>query len=787
MSLLHLKLMRDVVALRGQVFTIALLVAAGLAVFVSSLSTYDSLLDARSDYYQRGRFPQVFATVKRAPLTLVPRIAEIPGVAAVQPRIVHDVIIDLPDADVPVSARMVSLANGGEEQLSSLYLRSGVAPQPGETRFVAVNEAFAEATGIGAGRELRILLNGRVQTFGISGVALSPEFVYAVKSGMLIPDDRHFAVIWMGRRAAEAAFAMEGGFNDVVLSLAPGADENEVIAALDRLLDPYGGTGAVGRRDQSSHRFLEDELRQQKVMATTIPLVFFAVAAFLLNVVLGRLVAVQREQIAALKALGFPTAPIALHYLLFAGLLVALGSALGLLAGYGFGRSMIYSYQGFFRFPRLVFTMEWRVAALGVVLSMAAAASGTLAAVRSVVTLAPAVAMRGAVPLRFRRSLLERWLPTTRIAPSHMMVLRNLFGRPLRAAATTVGIALAVPMVVLGLFWRDAIDYMTMVQFGLVERGNTMLSFTQAVDDRVIGNLAREPGVLAVEGQRDVPARLRAGPRSYLTAVIGISPEAELRRPRNVALQPINITPEGLTLARPLAERLAVRVGDLVTVETLEGRRRRRDVEVAALTEEMIGMNAYMDITALDHLTGEERTVSAASLMVEQGAVAAFGRRLKTLPVVAAVAMKSATIASFLDKIAGIVLVSAAILTGFAVIIAFGVVYNGVRVGLQERAWQLASLRVLGFTRAEVSRLLFSETLVEVAIGLPLGLWLSGVIVRLIARLHSGETFQIPPVIGSQTLAIAAIVVVAAVGLSVFLVRRRIDRLDLVAVLKSRD
>lgn len=787
MSLLHRKLLRDLVAMRGQVFTIALLVAAGLAVFVSSLSTYDSLLAARSDYYQRGRFPQVFATVKRAPLTLAPRIAEIPGVATVLPRIVHDVIVDLPEADVPVSARMVSLTNGGDELLSRLHLRSGVAPQTGETRLVAVNEAFAEATGIGAGRELRILLNGRVQGFGVSGVALSPEFVYAVKTGLLIPDDRHFAVVWVDRRAAEAAFAMEGAFNDVVLSLAPGADENEVIAALDRLLAPYGGTGAVARRDQSSHRFVEDELRQQKVMALTIPLVFFGVAAFLLNVVLGRLVAVQREQIAALKALGFPTAPIAIHYLLFAGLLVAFGSVLGLFAGDGFGRAMVYSYQGFFRFPSLAFTMDWRAAALGVLLSMAAAASGTMAAVRSVVTLAPAVAMRTAVPLRFRRSFLEAWLPTAQIAPSRLMVLRNLFGRPLRAAATTSGIALAVPMVVLGLFWRDAIDHMTMVQFGLVERGNATLSFTQAVDDRVIGNLAREPGVLAVEGQRDVPVRLRAGPRSYLTAVIGLAPDAELRRPRNVALQPINVMPEGLTLARPLAERLAVRVGDLVTVETLEGRRRWRDVEVAALTEEMLGMNAYMDLAALDYLTAEDRTVSAASLLIEGGAVAEFGRRLKTLPVVAAVAMKAGTIASFLDKIAGIVLVSAAVLTGFAVIIAFGVVYNGVRIGLQERAWQLASLRVLGFTRGEVSSLLFSETVVEVVIGLPLGLWLSGVIVRLIARLHSGETFQIPPVISPQTLAVAAMVVAAAAGVSVLLVRRRIDQLDLVAVLKSRD
>ena len=467
MSLLDRKLLRDIAAMRGQVITIALMVAAGVAVFVASVSTFDSLQSGRDRFYATARFPQVFVTLKRAPLSVVAQLNEIPGIAVVEPRIVRDVIVDWPSSILPVSARMVSLARAGDERLARLYLRRGTAPQPGDTRGAAINEAFAEVNGVTPGQDVRIVLNGRVQSFHITGIALSPEYVYAVKPGLPIPDDRLFAVLWIDRSAAEAAFDMKGAFNDAVVSLAPGADPKPVIAELDRLLEPYGSIGAIERRDQPSNRFLEDELNQQRVMSTTIPFIFFGVAAFLLNVALGRLVAAQREQIAALKALGFPTAPLVRHYLKLVAVIVLLGSALGVAGGFVFGQAMIASYHGFFRLPVLAFELTPWSAAAGTAISFAAASLGVLTALRNVISLAPAVAMRPAAPLRFRRSWIEALLSARVLSPRRIMMLRNFAGRPLRSSLTIVGIALAVPMVVLGLFWRDAIDHMIEVQFNL--------------------------------------------------------------------------------------------------------------------------------------------------------------------------------------------------------------------------------------------------------------------------------------------------------------------------------
>ncbi len=788
MSLLDRKLFRDMLAMWGQVITIALVVAAGVAVFITAVSDYNSLWSARDRFYAAARFPQIFVTLKRAPLAIVAQLNEIPGVAAVQARIVRDVIVDWPSSPLPVSARMVSISNAGDEPLSKLHLRRGAAPAPGDTSGAAINEAFAEVNSVEPGSNLRVILNGRVQSFGITGVALSPEYIFAVKPGLPLPDDRFFAVLWIDRHAAEAAFDMAGAFNDLVVSLTPGADSVAVIADLDRLLAPFGSAGAVAARDQPSNRFLEDELNEQRVMSTTIPVIFFAIAAFLLNIALGRLVTAQREQIAALKALGFPTRPLVFHYLKLVAVIVLLGSALGIVAGIGFGHAIIYSYRAFFRFPDLQFELTTWAAALGIAISFAAAAVGVLTALQTVVTLAPAVAMRPAAPSAFSRSSIEAILPVRTMKPRFVMVLRNVTGHPLRTALTILGIAFAVPMVALGLFWRDAIDQIIEVQFNLVERGNMAITFPHPRARSIVGDLARQPGFLAVEGQRIVPARLRVGHRSYLTSVIGLSTGGELRRPHDAAQRPIEVAAEGITLNRRIAKRLDVAPGDIITIEVLEGRRRTIDVPLAASVDEYLGVAAYMQIGELNRLTGEGDVVSAAAIYAEPSALPDISRWLKDLPVIESVSMKAYTLSSFLDKIAGLIFVTAGVLTTFAVIIAVGVVYNSARIGLQERAWELASLRVLGFTAAEVSSVLFGEFFFEIACGVLLGLASTQPMIRLIMlSMQKSESFEIPATVGPRTYTAAMIVVIVASIASAYIVRRRIGRLDLVTALKARD
>jgi putative ABC transport system permease protein len=785
--MLDRKLLRDLARMKGQAITIALVVACGIAVFVSSLSLYSSLRDAQRRYYVASHFADVFVRLKRAPAALEQRLAEVPGTAQLETRLVFDITIDLAEVSVPLSGRVIALPERGEARLNRLYLRRGRMPAPDSTLEVLASEGFADANRLRPGDTLDAILNGKKQPLRIVGIVLSPEFVYASPAGDPIPDDKRFGVLWMGHRALAAAFSMEGAFNDVAATLAPNADLAAVMGGLDRLLEPYGGLVAYGRYHQPSDRFVSDEIEQQRIMATTVPVVFLAVAAFLVNVVIGRIVATQRAQIAALKALGYSNGAIALHYLKFVGIVVLGGAILGIILGLVTGRLMLESYTWFFRFPVFALRLEPWVAVVAVAITLAAAASAVITSLASVVALPPAEAMRPPSPPIYRHAFAGRISLLLRIPARRLMILRDIARRPVRTVFTTFGIALSLPVIVLSLFWQDALDYMIAVQFGVAERGDLVVTFREPISSRATRAIAHMPGVMHAEGYRIVPVLLRAGHRSYRTSISGLPRTATLRRLVDENAHPIAIPSDGLMLSRRLGERLGVSVGDVVEVAVLEGDRPHRDIRIAGFADDQIGLSGYMDARALNRLMREDDVVTAVSVMWDRSARDRLYAALKQVPKVETVSIKSLSLTAFRATMGFVILMMAAVLSGFALTIAVGVVYNSARIALQERAWDLASLRVLGFTRGEVSRLLLGEIAGELVIALPIGLWLGYWAVRLLVRLNETEMFKVPAVVEPSSYALAMLGVVGAAALSALIVRRRIDRLDLVAVLKARE
>jgi putative ABC transport system permease protein len=787
-SALDRKLLRDLLRLRGQVITIAAVIACGIAIFVSSLATYASLQQNQAAYYRASRFADVFVSLKRAPEALLPRLRDLPGIAQIEPRIVRDITIDLPDQALPLTGRLVSLpADAASPRLDRLYLRRGRLPTPRAANEVLVNEAFAAANRLRPGDRLTAILNGKQQQMRIVGVALSPEYVFATRAGDAIPDDKRFGVLWMDHDSAAAAFDMTGAFNDLIVSLAPGAHAAEVMRGLDRLLMPYGGLIAYERRDQPSNRFLSDEITQQGTMATTIPVVFLAVSGFLLNVVLGRLVSSQREQIASLKAIGYATGPIAWHYLKLAGLVILSGALPGIALGLGLGWLLTRNYTNFFRFPLLEFHVQPWAPVLAVGVALLAGMTGVLSAVRAVVRLAPAEAMRPPAPLQYRAGRLDRALGQHLLSARHRITLRGITGRPLRAALTVLGVALALPVIMVSRFWNDALDHMMDVQFAATDRGDVTVTFTGPVSATAQGEIARLPGVLLTEGFRAVPVRLVAAHRSYRTALLGLPPRTELRRPLDRNLRPIPLPPEGMLLSRRLAERLHVRPGEQIRLEILEGERPQREVPITGLADDMIGLNAYMRLDALNRLMREGDTISAVDLRTDGHPTDALYLALKVMPKVESVTVKALALQLFRATTVYFVLVMAGIFTLFSTVIAIGVVYNNARIALQERGWELATLRVLGFTRAEVAGVLLAEIGLEIVAGIPLGLWLGVWLVRGMIVLNETEMFSIPPIIEPRSFVQAAAIVFGAGAASALLVRQRIDQLDLIGVLKTRE
>ena len=786
MKALDRKLLRDLWHMRSQAFTIALVVASGIGSFIALLSTYDSLQWSRHSYYEEARFAQVFADVKRAPKPVERQIAELPGVAAVETTVVQDVTLDIPDVAEPVIGRMIGLESHRQPGLNRLFLRHGRLPEAGKRNEALVSEGFSKARGLKLGDRIAALLNGKREELEIVGIVLSPEYIFASRGGE-IPDDKGFGVFWMERERLGSAFDMEGAFNRVSLSLAPGASEAAVIEALDRLLEPYGSLNAYGRKDQNSHRILSQEINQQKTMATIFPSIFLGVAAFLLNVVLARQVATQRDQIAALKALGYDDFAIAAHYLKLVLAIVLAGIVLGFAIGAWMGYQLTSIYTNFFHFPRLTYRIQPWIALVASGVSMAAAVGAALGTVRSILSLAPAEAMRPPAPARYRRLLLERIGLAHLLSPQARMVIRTLERRLLRTLLTSFGIACSVAIIVSGTFWRDAVNYLIDVQFYRADRGDVNVVFVNPVARSALHEISRLPGVLRTEEVRAVPVRLRAGHHTYRTAVSGFPPEAQLRQLLDTDLRRVPLPPDGILLSRRLAERLEIEPGDRLILESLEATRATREAVLTGVVNDLIGLSAYMDIAALNRLMSEGESISAVALTLDPTQAKAFYARLKEMPQVATVSIKGELLRSFRETNARFLLFFTAIVTAFAAAIAVGVVYNSARIALAERAWELASLRVLGFTRNEVSGLLLGELAIEITLAIPLGLWLGYLLSVLIVSMMHTETVAFPVIITASTYAYAALTILAAGVASALLVRHRVDHLDLVAVLKTRE
>jgi putative ABC transport system permease protein len=780
------KLLRDLWSLKTQVVSIALVIACGIGGFIGSISTYTSLLWTRQHYYDTARFAHVFATAKRAPASLEQKFQAIPGASEVETRVVQDAQLSIPGVVPPMIARLIGSDFTHLPGMNRLTLKSGHWPAPGAKGEAVVNQRFFEARSLHLGQHMNVLLNGKLERLTLVGTVLTPEYIYATRGGGM-PDDEWFAVLWIDAESLAAAFNMEGAFNSVLLRLQRGASPEAAAEALDRLLEPYGGFGAVGRADQVSDKILSQEISQQKIFGTVLPAIFLLVAAFILNVVLHRQVNAQRAEIAALKALGYPDRDIAVHYLKFASVIVLLGVASGVWLGNWLGTAMTGLYTEVFHFPQYHYRVEpWQMLA-GAGAALAAAFGGALAAIRGVVRLRAAEALRPPAPAEFRPLIIERLGYAGLLTPAQRMIMRNLERKPLRAAITVAGIAGSVAILISGTFWTDAINWFMDVQFNRVQRAQVNVGFAEPVSHDALWELARLPGVKQAEVMRAIPVRLRAGHRSYRTAINGVADEAVLLRILDAELREAKPAPGGVLLTTRLAERLGVRPGDRVEAELLEGKRVKAGLRVSGTVRELAGMNAWMRLEDLNRFAREGAMVSVAGLLVDRAQEPALLERLKQMPAAAVVIVNRTLVDTFRETSAKNILFFTAVLSAFAATIAVGVVYNNARIQLAERAWELASLRVLGFTRGEVSVLLLGELGLEIAAAIPLGFLAGFWLAVLLLALMPHEMVEFPLIILPPTYLYAGAVVAAAGVLSALIVRNRIDNLDLVGVLKTRE
>lgn len=788
LSMLDRKLVRDLGRLWAQSLAVSLVMACGVMTLVLALGATRALEDTRAAFYDRTAFGDVFANATRAPESVKSAIADIDGVSAVETRIVNSVIIDITGMPEPATGKVISIPDHGEPAVNRLYLRSGRLPEPGRDDEVAIIEAFAEAHEFRAGDSFDALINGRKRHLSITGITLSPEYVYAIGPGDMVPDQKRFGVLHMRRSVLEGAYDMKGAFNDVSLTLSRNADQDDVIAQLDAILKPHGGIGAYDRQDHMSDAFLDNELTQLKAMAQVIPPIFLFISAFLVNMILTRLIALEREQIGLLKAVGYTNAAIAWHYSKLTLVISIIGVAIGGVAGTQLGHGMASMYGEFYSFPFLVFSQEPDLYVISTIVTFAAALAGAFNAILGAVRLPPAVAMRPPAPTRYHNrfggSASRFRLPFSQLT---IMALRHLVRWPLRTTLTTLGTALPVALLITSLFSFDSIDHMIDTIWFRGDRHDATLTFAAQQGEDAIRDAARLPGVIAAEPFRAEAATLRNGHRFRNVQIMALDPEPDLSRALDKDFAAIKLPPAGLLLSERLAGHLDLAAGDQVEVELSNGQGDRVLVPLVGLTNSYIGLTAHMSREALDRLSGQGPRISGARVLVDENHFGALYQAVKETPAIASVALQGISRKRLREVVEENIGISVTIYVGLAIIITFGVIYNSARIQLSERARELASLRVFGFTNGEVSKVLLTELGIMVVLAQPLG-WLIGYgFAGLLVEGFATDLFRIPLVINPATYAISSLVVIGGALMSALIVRQRIDRLDLIRVLKTRD
>ena len=787
MSPLDRKLLRDLWRTKAQAVAIMAVIGVGVLLLVMMDGLVNSLDQTRQAYYDRYKLADVFAPVKRAPSFILDEIAELDEVRAVEGRINGAALIDINGMVTPVRAQAVSLPMFRAPRLNDYYLTEGRDLDTRKADEILLLKGFADAHGLHPGDSLTATMHGARRSFQIVGLAQAPEFLYTTAPGELAPDDRRFAVIWMNEDALAAVYDVEGAFNEALIAVESGADPRAVIAKVDRMLAAYGSTGAYALEDHFSNRFITEEISGLRISSRSVPPVFMAVAAFLLYIVTSRMIASERIQIGLLKAFGYTSFEIARHYFKLVLVISVGGALLGCALGVLSGQALAGVYQLYYKFPFLLFEVDPRAFIVATVVSIASAAAGGLFVLRHIFVLTPAVAMQPPAPEDYSRSArLMKSLRHLLDQPSRI-IARRLMRRPLRALTAIIGIAAGMGISVAMLGVMAGFDLTIEQSFSVIDRSDSAVSFVEPMASRTRFELQQVDGVIEVEPFRAVPVVFRNGVRTYRGVLSGLIAEPRLTRPMKDETTPIFVRDDGVVLSVPLARILAIEPGDLLTVEVREGRHPVLELPVVGLSDSLLGAPAYFELSALNRALREPDRLSGAYLRVDASKRDDVYTHIKDMPAVAGLSDKQEARAAFqkiLDEGAG---ATRFIMAAIAAVITFGIIFNSARIAYSEQAHELASLRVLGFTKGEVGYVLLGEFGLMILLALPIGILAGSGLADLIAHGFSTEIYTIPSTLHPGSIGLASLVVIVSATVSGWLVKRDVDRLDMVAALKSRE
>ena len=791
-TILLRKIIRDLRARRASLIALVFIMAFGISSFICFLSVYRDTAAAKDAYYRQNRLATLIVRMKRAPASVLDDVRALPNVASARGRVSISAVLEIPRNDSPISGMAISLPAKRTPILNDVVLRAGTWFSSDGNREVLVTEEFARANRLIPGDHIKVLLLDEQHDFLIVGLVSAPEYVYLVPpAGGLAPDPARFGAVYLPERFLQEASELDGAFNQILVSVNDPA-KGAVRTLEERLkvqLDLYGVVQVAKMIDQPSPQFLDNELENVRKSSTMTPAIFLGAAALILNVLVARLVHQQRGVIGTLKAIGYTSRQVLLHYVGYGIAIGTLGATAGVVLGSIFHNLMLLLYRSIFSIPNIEYHFYPDLFIWAFVICILAAVAGTLKGVRAAAKLEPAAAMQPPPPEKGRRIILERFpLLWNRLNFRMRMVFRDIFRNPFRSLVSIFVAMLAMTMMEGAFCMRDALMFLMRFEYQLVMHNDLSLSLRDPRGRHYDAEEKNLPGVAQTESQLNVPCDLMNGNRARVISVTGIDATPTLYTPVDRFERPVTIPRTGILLTKKLAEILDVKVGDFITLHPLIGERREARVRVEGTIDTYVGLSAYASIPFLSRLIGEEW--AANTLLIKNygsGAPAALIEDVKERRQVTAVGERARALAQFEGTFGKVNATIIGIFVVFAGLIGFGSVLNSSLVSLSERQRAVGTLRVLGYTPGQIAAIFAGESAILYTIGSLIGIYTGTLYVRLLVKVYSSEIFRFPEVIRPERMVQSIIVMTCSMILAQLIVHRLIAKMNWLDVLKVKE
>lgn len=794
---LFLKLVRDFWQRRGTILALVMILAVGVCNYIGMSGVYLDLNNARINYYQQYNLADFTLNLKRAPTNSVHPLIELPNILRLRPRITLDAMVQLPSKSYKNFAKLIpgtimSLPVPERNMINNVRKVSGTWFSSPYAREIMVDQQFATARHLKVGDRINVRLPDKEHSLLLVGTVTSPEYVAILAPGSIVSDSGGYAIMYMPFNYFQQCADLNGSFNQL-LGMVRNKSSTAIQNTMDLLahkLDNYGVLLKTPQSEQISVKMINDELTNVKKVTLILPTMFFLVAILILNVMVTRLIAQQRNLIGTLKALGYGNFAIFRHYLAFAFMIGAIGGALGILFGYALEMLLLAGYRMYFAIPNMHISPHFVVFINGLILSIISALIGALISVRKTVKLAPTEAMRPPRPKKGHKIIFEKVFPKTwrKFSFRKKLVFRSILRNKVRSTVTVVASILATALVFSAFEFVDAMYYMLDFSFDTVQHQSYTIAFRDPLGKDIIRTVETIPQVKYLESQLTVPAKLQFGPHQLDMNIIGLPKNNKLYTPVDKNGQKIKVPQTGLVINEALAKKLHVKSGDSIMVRPLLGERKTIRVKIAKIIKTYLGTQAYMNQHLLSRLLGNSYLVNSLLITLHNGANSQqFMHAVHKFGSVINIESRIATKKNLVDKFDKSMIFTATIIILFAGVIAMGAILNTALISLSERERDVAGLRLLGFSAPQTAKIFFDESMILNCIGIFLGVCLGIYFAYYISIAFSTDLFRMPIVINTKQIVKTCLIMLIFVLTAQTIVYLVIRRLKWFSVLNTNE